>query len=156
MDQVLKHFADSAQQSKTTPRRISIYCDTLVITETCAFLGKDTFFCNITARQIHFSKAEDGPAFRMYASRKSRLLINAQQLPTAFQVEFVDEKNQKEQKRVVIPEGSFGISYTEAGKGCAFKEEVYVTGPEMELQTENWMNLINEDGTMKGVPFTTE
>lgn len=156
MDQVLQHLAAGAKESGTTPRRISLYCDTLVIAEVVPLTGKDTFFCNITARQILFSAAANGPAIQMRTNRNSRLLINSQTLPTPFRVEFISEQGQKEEKTVSIPDGSFGISYTATGAGTTVKEEILATGPEMELQTENWMSLINEDGTLKGVPFTTE
>ncbi|KAH7111486.1 hypothetical protein B0J13DRAFT_631825 [Dactylonectria estremocensis] len=158
MDQVLQHLETGARESKTTPRRISLYCDTLIIAETTPFMGKDTFFCNITARQILFSAAESGPAIQMRMNRNSKLLINSQTLPKSFRVEFVGNQDQKEQKTVSIPEGAFGVSYTsvQIGTGTGVKEDVLPTGPEMELQTENWMSLINDDGTLKGVPFTTD
>ncbi|KAF5578849.1 hypothetical protein FPCIR_11392 [Fusarium pseudocircinatum] len=156
MDQVMKHLATGSQESKTTPRRISLYCDTLVLAETLPIMGKETFICNITARQILFSEAEKGPAIQMRTNRNSRLLINSQILPKPFRVEFVGEQNQKEQKDVIIPTGAFGISFIATGTGTAVKEDVIATGPEMELQTENWMSLINEDGTLRNAPFTTD
>lgn len=158
MDQVLQHLTASGQESKTTPRRMSLYCDTLVIAETVALLGLETFFCNITARQILFSAAASGPAIQMRMNRNSRLLINSQTLPEGFRVEFTSAQGHKEHKAVSIPEGAFGVSYTSTptGTGTVVMEEVLPTGPDMELQAENWMSLINEDGTLKTVPFTTE
>ncbi|RSL98148.1 hypothetical protein CEP52_010468 [Fusarium oligoseptatum] len=156
MDQVLKHLAAGGQESKTTPRRMSLYCDTLVIAETVPLMGAETFFCNITARQILFSAAASGPAIQMRTNRNSRLLINSQTLPEAFRVEFISSRGDNEQKTVSIPDGAFGISYTSTGTATVVKEEVLPTGPDMELQAENWMSLINEDGTLKTVPFTTD
>ncbi|KAL6786535.1 hypothetical protein J3E68DRAFT_446839 [Trichoderma sp. SZMC 28012] len=157
MDQVLQHLAAASKGQTTPPRRISLYCDTLIIAETIPIMGKNTFFCNIFARQILFSAAESGPAIRMRLNRGSRLLINAQILPEHFRVEFVGDMDQKDQKTVSIPDGAFGISYTSSGTGIAgIKEEVMPTGPEMEMQCENWMNLINEDGSLKSIPFTTD
>ncbi|RSL59402.1 hypothetical protein CEP54_007314 [Fusarium duplospermum] len=156
IDQVLKHLAAGGKESKTTPRRMSLYCDTLVIAETVPLVGDETFFCNITARQILFSAAASGPAIQMRTNHNSRLLINSQILPEDFRVEFVSAQGDKEQKAVSIPEGAFGISYTSTRTKTAVEEEVLLTGPNMELQAENWMNLINEDGTLKTVPFTTD
>ncbi|RBR26039.1 uncharacterized protein FIESC28_01067 [Fusarium coffeatum] len=156
MDQVMKHLATGAKESKTTPRRVSLYCDTLVLAETLTLMGNDTFICNIIARQILFSAAEQGPAIQMRTNRNSRLLINSQILPKAFRVEFVSEQNQRELKEVEIPDDAFGISYIATGTGTAVKVDVIATGPNMEMQSENWMNLINDDGTLRDVPFTTD
>ena len=155
MDKVLQSLLDSATSSKTTPRRISLYCDTLVLSGTVLLQSPDTFFCNIAARQIIFSSDEvASPAIRMSMGRNSRLGIYVQSLPAPFQVEFQGEGTPKEPVVVSIPEGAFGIEYTmERG---TLKDAVRQSPPDIELDYENWMNLVNKDGTLKGVPFLTE
>jgi hypothetical protein len=158
MDKVLQSLSNSATSTspKTTPRRINLYCDTLVLSGTVLLQSSDTFFCNIAARQIIFSTGEvASPAIRMSVGRNSRLGIYVQSLPTPFQVEFEGEGTPKDPVLVSIPEGAFGMEYT-LERGGGLKDAVRQSPPDIELDYENWMNLVNDDGTLKGVPFLTE
>jgi hypothetical protein len=132
-----------------------MYCDTLIFSGTVKLQSSEPFFCNIAARQIKFSTDElANPAIQMSMGRNARLGIYVQSLPSPFNVQFQGEGMPQEPKLVAIPPGTFGIEYT--SERNALKEAVRQNPPDIELEYENWMNLINDDGTLKDVPFLSE
>lgn len=57
-------------------------------------------------------------------------------------------------KHITIPGGAFGMEYT--SRDSALQDAVRQSSPPVELDYENWANLVNEDGTLRGVPFLSE
>lgn len=155
MDKVLAKLAETATLSKSEPRRINLYCDTLMLSGTLVFQKPDRFYCNIVARQILFATEEIvDPAIRMSLHPRSRLALYTKNLPSPFNVVFEGEGMSDGPRAVNIPPDVFGVEFV-SDQGI-LKETVRQNPPEIELEYVNWTHLINEDGTLKGVPFESE
>ncbi|KAF2001030.1 hypothetical protein P154DRAFT_407341, partial [Amniculicola lignicola CBS 123094] len=152
LDNVLQSLKEHGQKTQTTPRRVELYCDTLIIRSTALIESATTFFCYITARQIEYALGDESvsPAIRLIAGQDFRLSIHAQSLPSPFEIDFQITGQDARLRKTSIPEGAFGFRYIWERK--QWREEA-TNPPNVELSNENWMSMIKEDGTLSGTPF---
>jgi hypothetical protein len=112
---------------------------------------------SIFARKIIHIKpantAENVAAIRFQVAKMSNITVWAQQLPNPFIVEFASDSGVVLSKELAIPEGSPGFNAFFDGANVVVKGQAL---PNVELSFENWMNLLNEDGTLREVPFLRE
>jgi hypothetical protein len=99
------------------------------------------------------STAENVAAIRFQVAKMSNITVWAQQLPTPFIVEFASDSGVISSKELAIPEGSPGFNAFFDGANVVVKGQAL---PNVELSFENWMNLLNDDGTLREVPFLRE
>jgi hypothetical protein len=90
----------------------------------------------------------------MSMSQNAGLGVYVHSLPGAFNVEFRGEGMPHKAKHVTIPGGAFGMECI--SRDGALQDDVRQNPPPVDLDYENWTNLVNEDGTLRGVLFLSE
>ncbi|KAI0544533.1 hypothetical protein F4679DRAFT_591303 [Xylaria curta] len=135
------------------PRRIALWCDTLMISSGVTISTGDRLFVDVTARSIIVAPGASGPYIVIDGFKNSMIGIHSTGLTEDFSVGF-SVRGEVKAMPVRIAPGQYGISTRFDGISAVTQSPR--TPPEMDLQYENWLDLVNEDGTLREMPFMNE
>jgi hypothetical protein len=139
---------------------LAIYCDVLVCNDTVTVGGSQRLNISIFARQIVHratsAQSDATAAIQFKVVENSILTIWAQELPSPFFIEFVsgsDGEQLTDRQEFVLPDEAPGLTFIFDGADTQRQPQQFVN---VDLNTENWLSLLNSDGTLKEVPFLSE
>ena len=104
---VLENILAEAKQSNMTPRRVNLFCDTVIDPATSIDWKNDSGLCvQIYARLV---VASSTPALLMVLNESASLSLLATEVPADFQVSFATGPADNTTNVSFVPEDSFGI-----------------------------------------------
>ena len=135
-----------------------LYCDTLIITANTHLKHtridkQHPLRVNIYARKLIIEHSSEA-AFKMTMTEDSELRFFTGSLPKDFKVEFELPEKAPEILPVLVSPGQFGVTarYT-LDEGLTRDDE---DPPDREMATISYLDLLNEDGSMKKRDFSDE
>ncbi|KAI0813571.1 hypothetical protein GGR55DRAFT_702649 [Xylaria sp. FL0064] len=134
------------------PRRIALWCDTLLVSSGVTISTGDRLFLDVTARSVRVTPDTPGSYIVIDGFKNSIIGIHSAEIPEDFSVGF-SVRGEVKATSVLIPAGQYGIATRFDGLTVT---QTPREPPEMDLQYENWLDLVNEDGTLREMPFTKD
>lgn len=137
-------------------KNFNFYCDTLSVGQDAKISpekvqGKDQWFTiRIFARKI-----EARSTLSVNLAPMTELLIYTPGIAAMLNLQLTLPNMQSKIVTPNIEPGRFGISFTVSDKGDKV-EEAQLPPPRAQLQNINYMDLINEDGTLKSKEYLNE
>lgn len=165
MTDALKTARDLAAEKSIALKKVNIYCDTLTIRngeridrESINNPGNGadgSFIIQIFARKIIAPLAGEEPSLQVEMTSSCAIIFWIPDIPTTFQIDLLfKSKGEAIRMKPAVDSAKFGIGYT-----CSHSGEIrtsQLAPPRTELVNINYLDLINEDGTMKEQGYRNE
>jgi hypothetical protein len=156
MTRDLAGLRQEAQLKGFTVRAINLYCDTLVIEQDSKIAaekvsGKDQWYTvRVFARKID-AKSSLSVSF----IAQTELLIYTPGIGNMLKLQLILPNGQVKEVSPTIEAEKFGIRYGLNDAGNDFEIE-QLAPPRAQIQNINYLDLINEDGTLRSREFMNE
>ncbi|EMT72587.1 hypothetical protein FOC4_g10001225 [Fusarium odoratissimum] len=163
--EALKTARDLGSQKKISLKFVHIFCDTLIIQEgdkingdsinSPGYVTDGTFTIQIYARKLIAPVAGDKPSLRVDMTSTCVLVLWVPDAPSSFELDIsVKSQPGATRMKVKIDPLKFGVSYV-----CSPTGEMSVTQrdpPKTALAYVNYLELINDDGTLQDQGYATD
>ncbi|EGU80028.1 hypothetical protein FOPG_15971 [Fusarium oxysporum f. sp. conglutinans race 2 54008] len=163
--EALKTARDLGSQKKISLKFVHIFCDTLIIQEgdringdsinSPGYVTDGTFTIQIYARKLIAPVAGDKPSLRVDMTPTCVLVLWVPDAPSSFELDIsVKSQPGATRMKVKIDPLKFGVSYV-----CSPTGEMSVTQrdpPKTALAYVNYLELINDDGTLQDQGYATD
>ena len=164
----LKLAREMASEKKILLKFINIFCDTLIVQEgdriegasinipsDATKYGDGSFSIQIYARKIVAPVAGEKPSLYVDMVPASMLIFWVPEVPTGFEFDLSSKsKSTVTRMKPTVDPTKFGVAYS-----CAASGEVrtnQLPPPKAALVNLNYLDLINEDGTMREQGYQNE
>ena len=139
--------ATSVLPSKGSLKQMVMYCDTLVIPKgTIVDVNQPSgALLNIFCRQINYEPGANGTAVTMAMPGRAQIAFYSSNLPQDFAVGAKVSESLIMPTKLAIQAGKFGVVLRRNGSDLDIQQR---DPPDMELQAANYLDLIQEDGTI--------
>ncbi|MCJ1439033.1 hypothetical protein MMC27_008423 [Xylographa pallens] len=142
---VLENILAEAKQSNITPRRINLFCDTLMIDPATSIDWKNDsgLRVQIYARLV---VASSTPALSMVLNESASLSLLATEVPADFQVSFATGPADNRTNVLFVPKDSFGIQ-AQAKNGQIMTS--MLSGPDVDMiENIDYLKQLKDDGSL--------
>ncbi|KAJ2903883.1 hypothetical protein MKZ38_009169 [Zalerion maritima] len=155
LSECLRKLVDTAAESNQVPRRINVYCDTLVVgAGTTVDINNDSgVILSIYCRKIVSEPRSDGVVLSMTMILNSQLALYANTLPPGFAAEFILEGGHPSYVPLAIDPSRFGVVVRHAGSGLQVTQR---GPPRAEMQYIDYLDILNDDGTLSATEWRND